>query len=153
MVNNLFCEYRCDASLALLGGWFLRDQNYQQRQTQSLLLTACTRYHDFLGVSLWSVCELTVKTKRWNLGIKTNPSLAFGISPSSYFTDGKDNAEENDMWKQEHKHCFVWQRKPGPFKVNVYLVILIDNSFIFQPVFYASILFQVDFSYLTIWNN
>ena len=68
---------------------------------------------------------MTVKTKRWNLGIKTNPSLAFGISPSSYFTDGIDNTEENDMWKQEHKHCFVWQRKPGPFKVHVYSVILI----------------------------
>ena len=105
-------------------------------------LRAC--YNELLGGSLWFVCDLTVKTKRWNLGIKTNPSLAFGISPSSYFTDGKDNAEENDMWKQEHKHCFVWQRKPGPFMVNVYLVIIIDNTFIFQPV-YSMLLFFLQF--------
>jgi len=53
--------------------------------------------------------------KKWNLGIRTNPSLSFGLAPNSYFTDGTDNEVENSLWKEEHKHCFVWE-EGGDFK-------------------------------------
>ena len=68
--------------------------------------------------------NIVAKTKRWNLGIRTNPSKAFGLSPNSYFTDGVNNEEENDLWRQEHKHCFVWQQN-GPFKVRLYRLIVL----------------------------
>ena len=57
------------------------------------------------------------KVKRWNLGVRTSGPGAFGIAPNSYFTDNTNNAEETDLLREEHKHCFVWKRAPGPFKV------------------------------------
>lgn len=65
-----------------------------------------------------SIVAFFFQEKAWNLGIKTNPALAFGVSPNSYFTDGTNNKEENDLWKQKHMHCFVWEKKPGTFKVS-----------------------------------
>ena len=40
----------------------------------------------------------------------------FGIS-RTYFSDGTDDEEVFDLWREEHKHCFVWRRRPDEFKV------------------------------------
>lgn len=52
---------------------------------------------------------------KFRLGFRSDGD--FGIS-NTYFTDGTDDQEEFDLWKEEHKHCFVWKRRPEEFKVQ-----------------------------------
>ena len=55
-------------------------------------------------------------TNRFRLGVTRQGE--FGIR-ATYFTDGINDEEELGLFREEHKHCFVWKRREAPFKVTL----------------------------------